>query len=155
MRALRSIPTRTPRQPPGRPTHASPRSWRPTGTPARSAGGWRPSRLRRVVQQLAPEAVDQIATRMIEILVQRFTTHATADATGIRPAGPVRQAEQADEDGWLRGAERIAAYLDCPRSRVYALASAGRIAIERDGSALIARKSDLDAWIRDGGGRRP
>lgn len=58
-------------------------------------------------------------------------------------------------DGWLRGADKIATYVDCPRSRVYALASAGRIPVERDGSALIARRSDLDDWIRSGGGKRP
>jgi hypothetical protein len=59
------------------------------------------------------------------------------------------------EDGWLRGADRIAAYIDAKRDRVYALASAGRIPVERDGSALIARRSELYAWIRSGGGRRP
>ena len=58
-------------------------------------------------------------------------------------------------DGWLRGAEAIAAYVDCPRSRIYALVSAKRIPIERDGSNLIARKSELDGWLRDGGGIRP
>jgi hypothetical protein len=59
------------------------------------------------------------------------------------------------EDGWLRGAEKIAFYIDCPASRVYALASAGRIPVHRDGSALIARKSELDVWVRDGGAKRP
>jgi len=34
-----------------------------------------------------------------------------------------------------------------PGDRVYALHGAGRIPIER--------KSDLDRWIRDGGGKRP
>jgi hypothetical protein len=58
-------------------------------------------------------------------------------------------------DGWLRGAERIGAYIDCTPSRVYALSSAGRIPVEHDGSALVARKSDLDAWVRSGGGVRP
>lgn len=63
----------------------------------------------------------------------------------------------AEPDGWLRGADRIAAYIDAPRSRVYALATTSppRIPVERDGSALIARKSDLDHWIRSGGGKRP
>lgn len=59
------------------------------------------------------------------------------------------------EDGWLRGAERIAAYIDSPRSRVYALVSAHRIPVHHDGSALIARRSELDEWLRSGGGRRP
>lgn len=65
------------------------------------------------------------------------------------------QASAPTEDGWLRGAERIAAYLDCPRSRVYALASARRIPVHRDGSALIARRSELDKWLLGGGGLRP
>lgn len=56
---------------------------------------------------------------------------------------------------WLRGAEQIASYIGCPRSRVYALASAGRIPVERDGSALVASTTDLDSWLRAGGGRRP
>ncbi len=62
---------------------------------------------------------------------------------------------EAYDDGWLRGAEKIADYLDCPESRVYALSSAGRIPVEHDGAGLIARKSDLDSWIRSGGGKRP
>lgn len=56
---------------------------------------------------------------------------------------------------WLRGADAIAEYIGAPRSRVYALASARRIPVHRDGSALIALTSDLDQWIRAGGGKRP
>jgi hypothetical protein len=63
--------------------------------------------------------------------------------------------QSARADGWLRGAKKIAAYIDAPESRVYALTSAGRIPIERDGSNLVARRADLDAWIRSGGGKRP
>ncbi len=59
------------------------------------------------------------------------------------------------EDGWLRGADAIAAHIDAPRSRVYALTSAKRIPVHRDGSNLIARKSELDEWVRNGGGKRP
>lgn len=81
------------------------------------------------------ELVERIARRAAELLSE--------------------QASASAEDGWLRGAERIAAYLDCPRSRVYALASARRIPIYRDGSALIARRSELDRWLLDGGGLRP
>lgn len=65
------------------------------------------------------------------------------------------QSSEPADDGWLRGAERIASYIDAPRSRVYALVSAKRIPVEHDGSALIARRSDLDKWLRRGGGRRP
>jgi hypothetical protein len=59
------------------------------------------------------------------------------------------------DDGWLRGGEKIAAYIDAPVSRVYSLSSAGRIPVEHDGSNLVARRSELDAWVRAGGGRRP
>jgi hypothetical protein len=62
--------------------------------------------------------------------------------------------ERPTEDGWLRGADRIAGYIDAPRSRVYALASARRIPVHRDGSALIARRSELDRWLLQGGGLR-
>lgn len=66
-----------------------------------------------------------------------------------------RLAARPSDDGWMRGAERIAAYIDSPPSRVYALSSAGRIPVEHDGSGLIARRSELDGWLRDGGGKRP
>lgn len=60
-----------------------------------------------------------------------------------------------NDDGWLRGAQRIAVYIDAKPSRVYALNSAGRIPVRHDGSALIARRSELDKWICAGGGKRP
>ena len=84
---------------------------------------------------LDDSALEVIAARAAELVAERLA--------------PV------EEDGWLRGAERIAAYLDCPVSRVYALVSAKRLPVERDGSALIARRSVLDAWVRNGGARRP
>lgn len=80
------------------------------------------------------ELVEAIAERAAELVGERIDTA---------------------EDGWLRGADAIAAYIGAPRSRVYALASAGRIPVERDGSSLLAQRSALDRWIRDGGGIRP
>jgi len=61
----------------------------------------------------------------------------------------------AEEDGWLRGAEKIAAYLDAPVSRIYALSASGRLPCLREGRSLIARRSDLDRWLAEGGARRP
>lgn len=84
---------------------------------------------------IGDELVERIAHRAAELIAQR--------------AGAPR------EDGWLRGADKIAAYIDAPRSRVYALASARRIPVHHDGSALIARRSELDQWLLRGGGRRP
>ena len=84
---------------------------------------------------VSEELVERIAERAAELVVKRRA--------------------QPEDDGWLRGAEMIAAYIDSPRSRVYALASARRIPVHHDGSALIARRSELDQWLRAGGGRRP
>ena len=81
-----------------------------------------------------PELVEAIAERAAEILVER---------------------QVGAEDGWIRGAARIGRYIDAPSSRVYALTSAKRIPVHHDGSALVARRSELDAWVRDGGGIRP
>jgi excisionase family DNA binding protein len=91
--------------------------------------------------------VSAISFNVGDELVERIA-HRAAELLAERASGP-------DEDGWLRGAEKIATYLDCPRSRVYALASARRIPVHRDGSALIARRSELDKWLLQGGGRRP
>lgn len=88
-----------------------------------------------ITLDLGDEMVERIAQRAAELLRE----------SQLEKAG----------DGWLRGADKIAAYIDSPRSRVYALVSARRIPVHHDGSALIARRSDLDAWLRAGGGRRP
>lgn len=71
-----------------------------------------------------------------------------------RAAELVAGQQEVAGDGWLRGADKIAAYIDAPRSRVYGLASAHRIPVHHDGPALIARRSELDAWLLNGGGRR-
>ena len=65
-------------------------------------------------------ALARLADKLAPLLVDRLV----APATG---------------EGWLRGADEIAAYIGSPRSRVYALASARRIPVQRDGSALVAR----------------
>ena len=84
--------------------------------------------------EMDEELIEQIAERAAELI-------------GVR-------SKTSPEDAWLRGADRIAAYIDAPRSRVYALVSARRIPVHHDGSALIARRSELDRWLVQGGGLR-
>ena len=48
-----------------------------------------------------------------------------------------------------------AGFLACPTSRIYALASAGRIPVHRDGSRLLFRPEQLRAWVERGGAKRP
>lgn len=77
------------------------------------------------------------------------------EAIAQRAASIIAERTPGAENGWIRGAQRIAEYIDCPPSRVYALVSARRIPVHHDGSALIARRSELDRWVREGGGLRP
>jgi hypothetical protein len=76
-------------------------------------------------------------------------------ADRLAPLLAKRLVQPTPEDGWLRGAEQIAGYIGSPRSRVYALTSARRIPVQRDGSTLVARRSELDSWLHRGGGKRP
>ena len=87
--------------------------------------------------ELPDEALEAIARRVAELLAER-------------------QAPTNGADSWVRGAAAIAAYIDSPVSRIYALHSAGRLScVAKDGSALVARRSDLDAWLANGGAKRP
>lgn len=83
-----------------------------------------------------PDAlVDAIAVRVAELLADKL---------------PVQtRAEQ-----WI-GVDAAADHLACPRSRVYALASTGRLPHCKDGSRLLFRRSELDNYVRGGGARRP
>jgi excisionase family DNA binding protein len=65
-----------------------------------------------------------------------------------------RLAKPAQTDGWLTVGE-AAEYLRCPKSRVYSLVSARRIPFVKDGSRTLFRRSELDSWLRAGGGKRP
>lgn len=88
-----------------------------------------------IVLELPDAVIEQIAAKVAALLVD--------------------QQQPTEADAWLRGADRIAEYIDAPRSRVYALASTKRIPVRKDGSALVARRSDLDAWLLAGGAVRP
>jgi excisionase family DNA binding protein len=59
-----------------------------------------------------------------------------------------------EPEGWV-GVDVAAKDLACPKSRVYALASAGCIPHAKDGSRLLFKRSQLDTWVQAGGGRRP
>jgi hypothetical protein len=69
---------------------------------------------------LSPETLDDIAERVAAILAEQ---------------------KPPTDDGWLRGAEEIAGYIGSTPSRVYTLVSARRIPVERDGAAIVAKRS--------------
>lgn len=85
-----------------------------------------------LLDALGDEALDRLAERLAPRLAMR----------------------QAHEDGWLT-VDDAASHLRCPKSRIYALVSAKRIPHQKDGSRTLFRRSELDQWVYDGGGKRP
>jgi hypothetical protein len=82
-----------------------------------------------------------VLSAVIDALLAELDDQALAVlADRLAPLLADRLVRTSADDGWLRGADEIAAYIGAPRSRVYALTSAGRIPVERDGSALVGRR---------------
>jgi excisionase family DNA binding protein len=81
---------------------------------------------------LPEELVERIAERAAELLADR----------------------ESPASHWLTVLE-AAEYLRCPKSRIYSLVSARRIPHVKDGSRTLFARSELDTWLRDGGGKRP
>jgi excisionase family DNA binding protein len=89
-------------------------------------------------------ALDEPALdRLAEVLAPRLTL-----LIAQRPSVPGRQAAWLDVEG-------AAGRLACPKSRIYALVSAKRIPHYKDGSRLLFRPEELDAWVLAGGAKRP
>ena len=68
-------------------------------------------------------------------------------------ASLLAQRIQLEPERWI-AVEQAAAHLACPKSRIYDLVSGRRIPHERDGTRLLFRRSELDAWVSGGGGVR-
>lgn len=83
------------------------------------------------VIEIPDELIERIARRAAELLAER-------------PA----------EDRWLNVAE-AAEHIRAKPQRLYALVSARRIPFHKDGSRLLFRRSEIDAWLEAGGGIRP
>lgn len=81
---------------------------------------------------LSPEAVELIAARAAELVAER----------------------NGAAEPWI-GVQQAADHLGCGTSRIYTLISAKRIPHEKDGSRVVFKASDLDAWVRSGGGTCP
>lgn len=85
--------------------------------------------------QMPPEMIEQIAERAAEMVAEQQGGRGAADA-------------------WLSVAE-AADYLRCSTGRIYQLVSARRIPYSKDGSRTLFRRSQIDAWIEEGGARCP
>jgi excisionase family DNA binding protein len=78
--------------------------------------------------------LEAIAQRAAEIVAERF--------------------EQNADDGFLDVAG-AAEFLACGKNRIYALVSAGRLPVHRDGSRLLFDRGELREYVRNGGAKRP
>jgi hypothetical protein len=56
---------------------------------------------------------------------------------------------------WLRGAKEIGAYIGSSPKRVHNLVSTGQLQVERDGQAYLVKRSTLDQFVMNGGGKSP
>jgi excisionase family DNA binding protein len=84
-----------------------------------------------------PEPVlERIAERAAEIIAAR------------------QELDRREPEPWI-GVEEAAKHLACPKGRIYTLTSTKRIPFARDGSRLLFKRSELDAWLENGGARRP
>ncbi len=83
---------------------------------------------------LPDELVEQVATRVAAILSDR---------------------QPAETDTGYLDVAGAADYLTCPTSRIYALVSANRLPVHRDGSRLLFDRTELRDYINHGGARRP
>ena len=84
--------------------------------------------------ELPDELLDALAARVADLLADR---DAPAEAEGFLDAAAA------------------AAFLACKPSRVYALTSAGRLPVHRDGSRLLFDRAELRAYVSAGGAKRP
>lgn len=78
----------------------------------------------------------------------------TLERIAERVAPLIDGQRQSDPERWL-DVKQAAQHLACPPSRIYALVSAGRIPHSKDGSRVLFKASELDDWVRTGGGKRP
>lgn len=82
---------------------------------------------------LPPDLIEQVAQRAAELV---GASALPADTGYI------------DVDG-------AAAFLACPKSRIYSLVSAKRIPFHKDGSRTLFDRAELRAFVEGGGARRP
>jgi excisionase family DNA binding protein len=85
---------------------------------------------------IGEELIEQIARRAAELVAE----HAEPAEVG--------------GDGYL-DVNGAAEFLSCPKSRIYSLASLGRIPHYHDGSRLLFDRAELREYVRAGGARRP
>jgi excisionase family DNA binding protein len=87
-----------------------------------------------VTLTLTDDQLEQIAERAAAILAERHVSDQV--------------------DGYL-DVTGTAEFLACQPSRIYALVSAKRLPVHRDGSRLLFDRAELREYVNNGGAKRP
>lgn len=82
-----------------------------------------------------------VTERVIDDITERVAARLAGGGFGERGE---REPQASD---FLRGAKRASAYLGCSSQRVYDLANQRRLPYSKDGSVLVFRRDDLDAYV--------
>lgn len=99
-----------------------------------------------------------MTTSALTATVALYLPPALLDAIAERAAAIISERVVLAPEPWI-GVDAAAAYLACPRSRIYRLVSSARghalnpIPYQRDGGRLLFRRSELDGWLARGGSR--
>lgn len=96
---------------------------------------------------MSPATLDAIIDDLVDRLAER------PDALD-RLASKLAERVSPTADEWL-DVQGAAAYLKCPTSRIYALTSARRLTVHKDGSRSLYRRDELCAFVESGGAVRP
>jgi excisionase family DNA binding protein len=72
-----------------------------------------------------------------------------------RVAALLTERQPASTDAGYLDVPGAAEFLSCPPSRIYALVSASRLPVYRDGSRLLFDRNELRAYVAAGGAKRP
>jgi excisionase family DNA binding protein len=97
---------------------------------------------------MSPATLDAMLDDLVDRIVERpdaLDRLASKLAERLSPTG--------DSD-WL-DVKGAADYLKCPPSRIYALTSAGRLPVHKDGSRSLYSRAELRAFVESGGAVRP
>ncbi len=82
-----------------------------------------------------------VPDELVELIAERAAAIVAAGATTA-------------DAGYL-DVKAAADFLSCPTSRIYALVSADRLPVHRDGSRLLFDRAELRRYVENGGAKRP
>ena len=91
----------------------------------------------RLATLLAPDVLDALEALVAEKVAER-----------LRVVGAERMAER-HRSGFL-SVQEAADLLRCDRQRVYDLLSSGRLTRLKDGSRVLIRRAEIEAWLANG-----